>query len=221
MRKDRAIVLCSGGMNSAVLVAAARESAELTLVHCRWEHPAAPREQAGFEKIAQHFAIADRVILDLPGLAQRAADAAKEILPDPTARQLVPSLLAMGEWIARARQAAQIWIGLHAGRRAEGVPQSAERDADLREFLQLMECALNLADRPRPVTLEAPLVDLSAGEIIRLARRLDVPLKYAWSCLAGGDKPCEQCAGCKRRSAAFMLATTADPGTTPKTAPTA
>ena len=56
-----------------------------------------------------------------------------------------------------------------------------------------------------------PLINLDKAHIVRLAKRLKVPLELTWSCYAGGKKPCGVCDSCKLRAAGFARAKTADP----------
>ena len=46
------------------------------------------------------------------------------------------------------------------------------------------------------VTLAAPFIDVSKGDIYLLARQLGVPIGLTYSCERGGD-PCGECLSCK------------------------
>ncbi|MFO0971936.1 MAG: 7-cyano-7-deazaguanine synthase [Phycisphaerae bacterium] len=216
MRKDRAVVLCSGGLNSAVLAAMARDSAEVTLLHATGPHPAAQRESDAVDRIAAHYSLAPVVRADLAFVSRIAELAAPPNDPDAAppadgpAPSLAPLLLAAGEQLARAIGATRLWWG-HCPRRAADAGKP-DADTEPREFVQLVEHALAMTGRPRPLVVEAPFVDLSGGEVVKLARRLEVPMKLTWSCHFGGETPCGDCAGCRRRAAFFMQATIVDPG---------
>ena len=57
----------------------------------------------------------------------------------------------------------------------------------------------------------APLMKLSKAEIVKMAVKLNVPLKLTWSCYAGGEKPCGKCDSCKLRAKGFAEAGVQDP----------
>jgi 7-cyano-7-deazaguanine synthase len=57
----------------------------------------------------------------------------------------------------------------------------------------------------------APLLKLDKEGIVRLARRLAVPLELTWSCYRGGRRPCGRCDSCKLRAKGFAKARLADP----------
>jgi 7-cyano-7-deazaguanine synthase len=216
----KSIVLCSGGLNSAVLVAIAREAGPLTLIHARFERPAASREAELAARLAGHYKISDALVLDLPHVAalraQSAANADVAATPAPSnisADAPIPGLLTTLVGVAATAAAAvgatRIWFGLSE-------PPTLAADAahpdpaQACEFAQLMECAIALNSQP-PMTLETPLIDMTRGDIVALARRMEVPLKLTWSCWTSGDTPCQTCPGCRSRARGFLDATTPDP----------
>lgn len=62
------------------------------------------------------------------------------------------------------------------------------------------------AEQKRPIKILAPLVKLNKAQIVRLGRRLKAPLEITWSCYQGGQKPCGQCDSCKLREKGFREA---------------
>jgi len=59
--------------------------------------------------------------------------------------------------------------------------------------------------------VEAPLILKSKKEIVKLARRLCVPLELTWSCYKGKAKPCGVCDSCVLRTKGFKEAKLEDP----------
>lgn len=59
--------------------------------------------------------------------------------------------------------------------------------------------------------LEAPFVQWSKADIVREGLSLGVPYELTWSCYEGGDKPCGVCATCIDRARAFEENGTVDP----------
>ncbi|MEA2081224.1 MAG: 7-cyano-7-deazaguanine synthase QueC [Elusimicrobiota bacterium] len=62
------------------------------------------------------------------------------------------------------------------------------------------------------VRIKTPLLKKSKKEIVLLARRLKVPLEHTWSCYAGGRYPCGKCDSCLLRAKGFREAGIKDPG---------
>ena len=61
------------------------------------------------------------------------------------------------------------------------------------------------------IQIETPIIHLSKAEIVRLAKELDAPLEYTWSCYQAGESPCGQCDSCILRARGFAEAGTEDP----------
>lgn len=59
--------------------------------------------------------------------------------------------------------------------------------------------------------LEAPFVDADKAAIVAEGLALGVPYELTWSCYEGGDAPCGTCATCIDRAAAFAANGVADP----------
>lgn len=226
----KSIVLCSGGLNSAVLVALAREAGPLALVHARYERPAARREADLAARLAGHYKINDSLVLDLPHVAAlraqsaATADAAatpavSRIVADAPIPGLLATLVGVAATAAAAAGATRVWFGLSEFPSRTG-DETQPDPTQAREFVQLMECALALTTQS-PITLETPLIDMSRGDIVMLARRMEVPLKLTWSCWTSADTPCQTCPGCRSRARGFLDATTPDPILTRPTSPAA
>ncbi|OGS06464.1 MAG: 7-cyano-7-deazaguanine synthase QueC [Elusimicrobia bacterium RIFOXYA12_FULL_51_18] len=83
------------------------------------------------------------------------------------------------------------------------------------EFYSALEKAVAAGTREgaagRKIKLLTPLIRLSKKEIIKLALKLKAPLKYSWSCYAGGSRPCGSCDSCKLRTKGFKDAGIPDP----------
>ena len=52
--------------------------------------------------------------------------------------------------------------------------------------------------------IEAPFVNVSKAEVVRIGLELGVPYELTWSCYEGGEKPCGKCGTCIDRAAAFQ-----------------
>lgn len=59
--------------------------------------------------------------------------------------------------------------------------------------------------------VEAPFVNISKAEIVKVGADLGVPFELTWSCYKGGEKQCGKCGTCVERKEAFELASVKDP----------
>ena len=59
--------------------------------------------------------------------------------------------------------------------------------------------------------IEAPFVNVSKAEVVRIGLELNVPYELSWSCYEGGEKPCGKCGTCIDRAAAFQANHVEDP----------
>ena len=79
------------------------------------------------------------------------------------------------------------------------------------EFVQALRPAIRLATAWHPVELQAPFVDMSKAEIVRMGLGLKVPYELTWSCYRGEERPCRTCPTCIEREEAFALNGRKDP----------
>jgi 7-cyano-7-deazaguanine synthase len=56
----------------------------------------------------------------------------------------------------------------------------------------------------KKIRVLAPLLHLNKAQIVRLGRKLGVPLDLTWSCYAGKNAPCGRCDSCLLRAKGFQ-----------------
>src|ERR1700680_1986632 len=61
-QRHKAVVLLSGGMDSCVCAAIARESHELALLHASYGQRTESRERQSFDEIADYYAVHERLV---------------------------------------------------------------------------------------------------------------------------------------------------------------
>lgn len=61
------------------------------------------------------------------------------------------------------------------------------------------------------LTVEAPFVNLTKAEVVKIGLDLKVPYELTWSCYEGKDKPCGVCGTCIDRQEAFLKNGVTDP----------
>jgi 7-cyano-7-deazaguanine synthase len=226
--EGRAVVLLSGGLDSAVTLALAIErghEAHALTVRYGQRH-ALEVERA--ERIARRLGAASwRVVsVDLAALGgsaltdagvavpkNRPVDRIGEGIP-PTyvpARNTLFLALALG-W-AEVLGARDLFIGANAVD-FSGYPDC--RPEFLGAFERLAGVGTRAGVEGRGVRVRAPLIDRTKAQIVLEARRLGVDLGLTLSCYdpAPGGRPCGRCDACLLRARGFREAGVEDPGVT-------
>lgn len=71
------------------------------------------------------------------------------------------------------------------------------------EFIKAFQNVVYQGTRSKKIKVVAPLIKLAKQEIVKLGRKLKAPLHKTWSCYAGGRKPCGVCDSCRLREKGF------------------
>jgi len=231
------VVMSGGGIKGATAAGRYAKDHDLILMHINYGQTAAAREISALESLAVTFPRARVMGIALPHLIQlrrsstetvaqpgtRGAagttpkDASSTVSP-AVLRGLMPMVLSAGVQGALSAGSQVVVVGLTRTGDAThlGLPGLASGADQRREFLHAYNIMLETALRPRPqVRLEAPLMELTYGEVMQLAFRFRVPLEKTWTCDGIGPQPCGQCDSCKARSRAFAEAALIDPATGP------
>lgn len=216
----KAVILLSGGLDSATVLALARQQNfacyALSVDYGQRHHA----ELAAARRVAQALGAAEqRVIsIDLTGFGGSALTDASIAVPEqPTqgipltyvpARNTIMLSLALA-W-AEVLQAQDIFIGVNA------VDYSGYPDCRP-EYIKAFERMANLATRAavegKRLTLHAPLLHLSKAGIIKRGAQLGVDYSLTVSCYQadGEGRACGVCDSCRLRRAGFEAAEMADP----------
>jgi 7-cyano-7-deazaguanine synthase len=216
----RAIVLLSGGLDSATVLAIARSknyecyalSVDYGQRH-RAELDAARRVAAA---LGAHEHRIMRV--DLAGIGGSALTDASVAVPE-TMQQGIPATyvparntlflsLALG-W-AEVLGAAEIFVGVNAVDYS-GYPDC--RPAFIQEFEKLAQIATKAGLEGTRFKIRAPLIEMSKADIIRAGLRLGVDFSATVSCYQAdaAGRACAKCDSCRLRAAGFAAANTPDP----------
>jgi len=216
-----AVVLLSGGMDSATALAIAlretRPVHALTFLYGQRHR----REVRSARALARHYAVAAHEVVRLPvaGLLPSAlTDPHRQLPAGREGRTTIPAtyvparntvLLSLALGYAESRGLDRIYLGANAIDYS-GYPDC--RPEYFRAFERLAALAtregVEQGWRPRVVT---PLLRKSKGDIVRLGERLKVPWGLTWACYAGGARPCGRCDACRLRAKGFADAGVADP----------
>ncbi len=216
MRK--AVVLCSGGIDSATLAYRVAEAGALErLISFDYGQ----RHRREIERAA---AIAARLgarhdVVDIAGLGRFLTSSSLisggGAVPDGHYAEsnmkstVVPNrnaiMLSIAFGIAAGARADAVGIAVHSG---DHFIYPDCRPAFVDAFRAMQDCAL---EGMWQVELYAPFVNTDKAGIVAEGARLGVPYELTWSCYKGGERHCGRCGTCVERAEAFHLAGVADP----------
>jgi len=216
MSSEKAIVLLSSGMDSAVCASLAVRSYKTIFLHFQYGQRAAQKELECFHRLVQYFKPEKYFVVELSFFKQiggsSLVDESIEIEEDVTSglpSTYVPFrngvFLSIATAIAEALGARRIFIGVNQID-FSGYPDCRE------EFIRTMQKTIALGTRMgEELKIEAPLLYLSKAEIVKLGLEVGAPFHLTWSCYRGGEKACGRCPSCKLRLKAFAEAGVPDP----------
>jgi 7-cyano-7-deazaguanine synthase len=206
---DRLVVLASGGVDSAILVAnAAAQSQEVYPVYIRfglaWEHIEEAHLRRFLDALPDRNRIKPLTVLDLPiadvyggHWSVSGQDAPDETTPDEAVYLPGRNLLLLAK--------TTIWCALHGiGRIALGTLQGNPFTDSRPEFLSGLAGLASMA-LDHQIEVVTPFSGLTKAEVLMLGSRL--PLGHTFSCVAPvGDSHCQTCNKCAERRKAFAEA---------------
>ncbi len=213
---DRAIVLLSGGLDSAVTLwwAASKGWEVQPLTFNYFGRP--KREHTAIEALVRKASVRPVRSVDLPFLKE-----VDDLRPSGFEN---PSLEASPEGYIPARNlifyslaayfaeldGVRYLVGGHNGTDPESFPDASP------EFFDHLNRLLGMSlwsFKHSPVEVVLPLRGMSKEDVLRLGRKLDVPFELTWSCYYDQDVHCGTCVSCRERREAFAAVRLADPVT--------
>ncbi len=222
----KAVVLLSGGMDSCVSTAIARErhgTENLALLHAGYGQRTQERERRAFEEIADFYSVRDRLVVQLDHFRAIGGSALTDnriSVPEnefgahgPHGSAIpvtyVPfrnaHFLSVAVSWAEAKGAGAIYIGAVA-EDSSGYPDCWP------EYYRIFQELIRAGTRPETqIELITPVITLKKSEIIRCGIELGAPLHLTWSCYQNEDLACGVCDSCVLRLRAFAEAGAPDP----------
>src|SRR5215203_1848461 len=214
-----AIVLVSGGMDSCVSAAIAREEfGKIAFLHLSYGQRTEARERKAFNDIADFYGVEQR--LDVPieylvkiggsSLTDRkieVTDADLESKEIPTS--YVPfrnaNMLAIATSWAEVIEASAIYVG--------AVAEDSSGYPDCRpEFFEAFQETINTGTKPGTrIEIRTPIIHLSKADIVKKGIDLNAPLHLTWSCYRSEEFACGKCDSCALRLRGFVQAGHPDP----------
>jgi len=218
MPKPIAVILASGGLDSAVTTAIAKSEYELAMLHINYGQKTEKRELRAFRELANHYQARRQMIIELehlrkiggssltdPQIEVAAANLSGSEIPDTYVPFRNANILAIATSWAETLQAEQIFIG------AVAEDGSAYPDCR-REFYDAFEAVIDAGTKPQTnIKINTPIIHLKKEEIVQKGAQLQVPFQITWSCYQSQDEACGVCDSCGFRLRGFQKAQLIDP----------
>jgi 7-cyano-7-deazaguanine synthase len=216
--KDHAVVLVSGGMDSCVTAAIARETHEIAMLHLNYGQRTEARELRAFHEVADFYRVKQRLVVSMEHLAAIGGSSLTDRSIPVTTADLnasgIPSsyvpfrnanMLSVAVSWAEVIGARAIFVG------AVEADSSGYPDCR-REFYDAFEMAIKAGTKPgTDIRLITPVITFSKKGIVLKGRALSAPLGLTWSCYTNGDVACGECDSCALRLRGFQEAGIEDP----------
>lgn len=219
---SKAVVLLSGGMDSCVTAAIARQTHELALLHVSYGQRTEARERRAFGEIADFYSVprdaASRLAVRLDHFRQIGGSALTDSRIAVPEEQLHASgipvtyvpfrnahFLSIAVSWAEVIGARAIFIG--------AVAQDSSGYPDCRpEYYDAFRALVRAGTRPETrLEIATPVIAMQKSEIVRRGIALGAPLHLTYSCYQFEDAACGVCDSCLLRLRAFAEAGATDP----------
>lgn len=222
----KAVILLSGGMDSCVTAAIARErhgAGGIALVHASYGQRTERRERRAFDEVADFYGVKQRLAVRLEHFRQIGGSAltdASIAVPErePGTGESLGSeipityvpfrnahFLSVAVSWAEAIEAQAVYIG--------AVSEDSSGYPDCRpEYYRVFQELIRVGTRPETqIEIVTPVIGLKKKEIVRQGIGLGAPLHLTWSCYQFEDVACGACDSCVLRMRAFTEAGETDP----------
>lgn len=212
-KREKAVVLVSGGMDSCVTAAIAAQDYELALLHASYGQRTERRERKAFEDIADFYQVRERLLARFDHFRQIGGSSlTDETIPVAEANlasREIPSsyvpfrnanFLAAGVSWAETLDARKVFIG--------AVWEDSSGYPDCRpDYYKVFNELVRLGTRPETnIEIATPIIYLKKHEIVRRGIELGAPLHLTWSCYQSEEEACGTCDSCALRRRAFAQA---------------
>lgn len=217
----KAVILLSGGLDSTVCMAVAKERGYEAYPISFNYHQRHAVELDSAKKVAKYYGINKHLIIDTnmneiggSALTDTHIDVPEgEIVRNEIPVTYVPArnliFLSYALGYAEVVGADHIFIGVNS-LDYSGYPDCRPEFIELFQHLADYSTKAGVETRRR-IKIETPLLKLSKKEIVLLGNRLNAPLHLTRSCYNGGEKACGFCDSCKLRLKGFAEAGIKDP----------
>jgi 7-cyano-7-deazaguanine synthase len=215
----KAVILFSGGLDSTTVLYWVKQEGYTPVCLIFDYGQRHRREISGAKKIAQKIGAQYFIVkMNMPWAGSSLLDKSmripqgQKIIPGKIPSTYVPArnivFLSFGASLAEAIGASVVCIGANAIDYS-GYPDC--RPKFLNAFQKVLIKGLKTGVEGKSIRIKAPLLFKTKTQIVRLAKKLGVPIQLTWSCYEGKRKPCGVCDSCQLRSKGFEEAGFRDP----------
>jgi len=206
-------------MDSCVTAAAAiKDEYQPVFLHINYGQRTESRELTAFNKIADHYQVDQKLVVDISHLADigascltdenievPAADLENEDIPISYVPFRNANILSAAVSWAEVLGAKAIYVGA-VEEDSSGYPDCR------RSFFDAFERTIDTGTKNgTQIKIITPLINLSKKEIVEKGIALNAPLYFTWSCYKNEDVPCGECDSCALRARGFEQAGVRDP----------
>lgn len=218
VKKHKAVVLVSGGMDSALTAAFAFKKYIPAFLHINYGQRTEKRELKAFNDIADFYKVKERLVVDISHLKQiggssltdkkikvSKANLKSKNVPTSYVPFRNANILAVAASWAEVIGAVRIFIG--------AVEEDSSGYPDCRRvFYDAFEKSINLGTKPgTKIKIETPIIGFTKKQIVEYSYKMNSPLHLTWSCYKTGAKACGECDSCALRLRGFRQAGKKDP----------
>jgi len=217
---DLAICLVSGGLDSLVTAAIAKQSHKnIALLHLNYGQKTEKKELESFTKIANYYNVPEshRLVTDISylkkiGGSSLTDDSMSVDSYDKNNKEMPTSyvpfrnthILAIAVSWAEVIGASKIYIG--------AVYEDSSGYPDCRpSYYQAFNALIKQGTQHGNIEVVTPIIHLLKSQIVQKGMELKAPLELTWSCYQASEKACGICDSCALRLRGFQNAGVADP----------
>ena len=215
---DSAIVLVSGGMDSALTAAIANQKFNLYFLHINYGQRTQHRELKAFYDLSKYYNVKKSLVVNLGYLKDiggssltdkkikvEKADLKNKNVPVSYVPFRNANILSIAVSWAEVTGIEHIFIG--------AVEEDSSGYPDCRKkFFKSFEEMVNTGTKPETrIKIETPIIKLSKKDIVLKSLKLKSPLHLTWSCYKENRIACGECDSCALRLRGFQKAGIADP----------
>ncbi|MEO6694057.1 MAG: 7-cyano-7-deazaguanine synthase QueC [Ignavibacteria bacterium] len=212
-KSSKAIVLVSGGMDSALTSAIAGKKHELNFLHVNYGQRTQKRELKAFNDIAEYYGVKSKLVVDISYLSDiggssltdmklkvEKANLKNKKIPTSYVPFRNANILSIAVSWAEIIKAAKIFIG--------AVEEDSSGYPDCRkDFFDAYNKMISKGTKPGfEIKIETPIIDLLKKEIVLRSVQMNVPIHLTWSCYKENKIACGECDSCGLRLRGFQQA---------------
>lgn len=212
----KALVVCSGGLDSVTLAYKVANEATLTSL-LSFDYGQRHRKELDFARLCADDLNVKHIIIDLSDVGSHLTSSLTSDIDIPDGHYaedsmkstVVPNrnaiMMTVAYGLAASQQADTVAMAVHGG---DHFIYADCRPDFIKSFAAMQKLALDgLAD----ISLYTPFLHQDKMTIVSEGVKFNVPFSNTWSCYQGLEQHCGRCGTCVERREAFHLAKTTDP----------